>query len=107
RHILVSWIQDGRASDLVMASRDGGRSFSRILIPGLSACTGGAFQVASDPGVAFSADGRMAYFSGVVADFRPSSTAVSQTSMRVSRSFDGGFSWQVPSVIQPPTGQFW
>ena len=107
RHILVSWIQDGRASDLVMASRDGGRSFSQILIPRLSACTGGAFQVASDPGVAFSADGRVAYFSGIVADFRPSSMVVSQTSMRVSRSFDGGFSWSVPSVIQPPTGNFW
>jgi hypothetical protein len=106
RHILVSWIQDGRASDLVMASRDGGRSFSRILIPGLSACTGGAFQVASDPGVAFSAGGRTAYFSGIVADLRPD-MAVIRTSMRVSRSFDGGLSWQVPSVIQPPTGQFW
>lgn len=43
RNILVSWIQDGRATDTVMASRDGGRTFSRVLVPGLSACTGGAF----------------------------------------------------------------
>src|SRR6476619_4020027 len=65
-NILVAWIQDGRATDLVMASRNGGRTFSRILVPGLSACTGGPFQVASDPGVDFSADGRRAWFSAIV-----------------------------------------
>ena len=101
RHILVGWIQDGRASDVVMASRDGGRSFSRILVPGLSACTGGAFQVASDPGVAFSGDGRLSYFTAIVVNFP------STTSMFASRSLDDGFSWSVPSVIQPPTGAFW
>lgn len=101
RYILVSWIQDGRATDLVMASRDGGRSFARILVPGLSACTGGAFQVASDPGVAFSADGRMAYFAAIVVNFP------NTTSMFVSRSVDDGFSWSVPSVVQASTGQFW
>ncbi len=108
RQILVSWIQDGRATDTVMASRDGGRSFSRILVPGLSACTGGAFKVASDPGVAFSADGRMAYFTAIVVDFTSTTDESSAaTSMLVSRSFDGGFSWSVPYVIQPPTGEFW
>jgi len=110
RQILVSWIQDGRATDTVMASRDGGRSFSRILVPGLSACTGGAFKVASDPGVDFSADGRMAYFSAIVVNLTsPSAEHVSTatTGMIASRSFDGGFSWSVPYVIQPDTGQFW
>ncbi len=106
RHILVSWIQDGRASDLVMASRDGGRSFARILVPGLSACTGGAYVAASDPGVAFSADGRMAYFSAIVVK-NPASEETANPSMFVSRSFDDGFSWSVPSVVQPSTGQFW
>jgi hypothetical protein len=52
--------------------------------------------------VAFSADGRVAYFSGIVVDLPQIAT-----SLRVSRSVDGGFSWPVPSVIQPRTGQFW
>jgi hypothetical protein len=110
RQILVSWIQDGRATDTVMASRDGGRSFSRVLVPGLSACTGGAFQVASDPGVEFSSDGRMAYFSAIVVNLTsPSADHVStaSTGMVASRSFDGGFSWSVPYLIQPDTGDFW
>ena len=108
RNVLVAWIADGRATDLVMASRDGGRSFSRILVPGLSACTGGAFKVASDPGLAFSADGRRAYFSAIVVDFEsPTDPATAFTSMLVSRSSDDGFSWSEPTVVQPPTGDFW
>ncbi len=112
RQILVSWIQDGRATDIVMASRDGGRSFSRILVPRLSACTGGEWDVASDPGVEFSADGRMAYFSAIVVNLAsPSASAANvstaSTGMVASRSFDGGFSWSVPYLIQPDTGNFW
>jgi hypothetical protein len=106
--VLVAWIQDGRATDLVMASRDGGRSFSRILVPGLSYCTGGAFKVASDPGLSFSADGRIAYFSAIVVNFTsPTDPESASTSMVVSQSVDGGFSWSVPTVVQPDTGDFW
>ncbi len=106
--VLAAWIQDGRATDLVMASRDGGRTFSRILVPGLSYCTGGALKVASDPGVYFSADGRIAYFSAIVVNFNsPTDAESASTSMLVSRSVDGGFSWSVPTVVQPDTGDFW
>ncbi len=108
QNVLAAWIQDGRATDLVMASRDGGRSFSRILVPGLSYCTGGAEKVASDPGVYFSADGRIAYFSAIVVNFTsPTDPESAATSMLVSRSVDGGFSWSVPTVVQSLTGDFW
>ena len=111
--ILVAWIQDGRATDLVMASRNGGRTFSRILVPGLSACTGGPFQVASDPGVDFSADGRQGWFSAIVVDIEDMGTASeaegegANSSMYAFRSSDSGFSWSTPSVIQPATNEFW
>ena len=111
--ILVAWIQDGRATDLVMASRNGGRTFSRILVPGLSACTGGPFQVASDPGVDFSADGRQAWFSAIVVDIEDMGTASeaegegANSSMYAFRSSDSGVSWSTPSVIQPATNEFW
>jgi hypothetical protein len=113
KHILVAWIQDGRATDVVMASRDGGRTFSRILVPGLSACTGGPFEFASDPGLDFSADGRKAWFSAIVVDVENSPSTSepegegANTSMYAFRSSHGGFSWSTPSVIQPPTGEFW
>jgi len=105
--VLVSWIQDGAATDLVMASRDGGRTFSRILIPGLSQCTGGRAQAASDPGVGFAADGRTAYFSGVAVDFLSVNPFRVSVTMMASRSSDGGLSWSAPSVLQPGRGQYW
>ncbi|MDX6615924.1 MAG: hypothetical protein QOD60_1015 [Solirubrobacterales bacterium] len=107
-HVMVSWIQDGRATDTVMASRNGGRSFSRVFVPSLSACTGGSANVASDPGVDFTSNGRMGYFSAITVSF-PAGTFPfpATTTMVASRSFDGGFSWEVPSVIQPPTAEFW
>ena len=113
-HILVSWIQDARATDTVMVSHDGGRSFSRVFVPGLSGCTGGDANFASDPGVTFSANGRTAYFSAIRVAFSGESLAdpeeaasQASTSMGVSRSFNGGVSWEVPFLIQQPTGQFW
>jgi hypothetical protein len=108
-HILVAWIQDGRATDVVMASRNGGRSFSRVLMPSLSACTGGDFDVASDPGVEFSANGRTAYFSAIVVNIpeNPLSAEGASTGMYAYGSRDAGFSWPAPSVIQGPTNQFW
>ena len=106
KQVLVSWIQDGRATDTVMASRDGGRSFSRVLVPRLSACTGGSFQATSDPGVAFTADGRMAYQTAIVVS-DVASEADASTAMFAARSFSGGFSWETPRTVQPATGDFW
>ena len=106
RDILVSWIQDGRTTDVVMASRNGGRSFKRILVPGLSACTGGVFEVASDPGVRFNANGRTSYFSAIVVD-NPQDVEEASTGMYAFRSSNGGFSWSAPYTVQPNTGQFW
>jgi hypothetical protein len=112
-HILVSWIQDARATDTVMVSHDGGRSFSRVFVPGLSACTGGDANFVSDPGVDFTANGRMAYFTAIRVSFTGTSladpeaaAAAASPSMGVSRSFNGGISWEVPSLVQQPTGQF-
>jgi hypothetical protein len=113
-HILVSWIQDARATDPVMVSHDGGRSFSRVFVPGLSGCTGGDANLASDPGVYFNANGRTAYFTAIRVAFSGTSlsnpeeaASEASPSMGVSRSFNGGASWEVPYLIQQPTGQFW
>lgn len=107
RRILVAWIQDGAATDLVMASRDGGRSFSRILVPGLSACTGGSADAASDPGVAFSSDGRVAYFSGAVVNVFSLNPFNVSVGMAASRSLDQGVSWSNPFMVQPVTHAYW
>ncbi len=67
RNIVAIWQQDlGRGaarSDVIGASRDGGKTWKRATIPGLSRCTGGSADVATDPWVSAGGDGTV-YFSG-------------------------------------------
>ena len=42
RWIVAAWMQDDGRSNLIMASRDGGRMWTRVFVPGLTDCTGGA-----------------------------------------------------------------
>jgi hypothetical protein len=90
--IVATWQQDlgyGGRSDLIGTSRDGGRTWSRRTIPGLTRCTGGTADSASDPWVAAGGDGTI-YFTGAaisLATDPPVGTNVS------SRSRDGGRHW--------------
>ena len=68
RNIVATWKQDvspefNARDDLVASSLDGGRSWRRTTIPGLTRCTGGTSDTASDPWVSFGGDGT-AYFGG-------------------------------------------
>src|SRR4051794_28544353 len=52
RTLIGTWQQDfgfGARSDLIGFSSDGGRSWQRSLIPGLTVCTGGTAGLPSDP----------------------------------------------------------
>jgi hypothetical protein len=52
RNIVATWKQDAgpvvSRSDLVASSRDGGKTWTRSAIPGLSVCTGGTADHGSD-----------------------------------------------------------
>src|SRR5712691_3745974 len=66
RNVIATWQQDlGAAvrSDLVASSLDGGKTWTRTTIPGLTICTGGTADVASDPWVSAGRDGTV-YFVG-------------------------------------------
>jgi hypothetical protein len=90
--IVATWQQDlgyGGRSDLIATSRDGGRTWSRRTVPGLTRCTGGTADSASDPWVSAGGDGTI-YFTGAaisLATDPPVGTNVS------SRSRDGGRHW--------------
>ena len=71
RNIVAAWKQDvGSAnqtrSDLAASSLDGGKTWTRSTIPGLTVCTGGTADARSDPWVAAGRDGTV-YFSGLAA----------------------------------------
>jgi hypothetical protein len=103
RNIVAAWKQDvGSAnqtrSDLAASSRDGGKTWTRSTIPGLTRCTGGTADAGSDPWVAAGRDGTV-YFSGLAASL---STDPPTTAVVASHSRDGGRSWPVPATVAAP-----
>lgn len=62
RRLVATWKQDVSAEfngrdDLVATSSDGGRTWRRSLVPGLTRCSGGTADTASDPWVSFGVGG--------------------------------------------------
>jgi hypothetical protein len=103
RNIIATWKQDvGTAnqtrSDLVASSLDGGKTWKRSTIPGLTKCTGGTADAGSDPWVSAGRDGTV-YFSGLAADI---STDPPTTAVVASRSRNGGRSWPAPATVAAP-----
>jgi hypothetical protein len=108
RNLIAVWQQDrwdnGGARGLVAGySKDGGRTWTKSVPPGVSACTGGAYARASDPWVSISPYG-VAYFMSLA--FDPDLTGPAgeflgfgDNAMLVSRSTDGGKTWGEPIVL--------
>jgi hypothetical protein len=103
RNIIATWQQDVGAgasrSDLIGTSRDGGRSWKRVTIQGLSACTGGSADSASDPWVS-AGRGGVVFFSGARLFLSPEQALGSNVA---SRSRDGGRSWSPPVTVAEPS----
>jgi hypothetical protein len=99
RHVVATWQQDiggpAARSDLIASTFDGGRSWTTSTIPGLTVCTGGSADVASDPWLSIGGDGTV-YFSGT------SGTATADPppiAVVASRSRDGGRTWRQPTTV--------
>jgi BNR repeat-like domain len=102
RNIVGTWKQDvgpdSTRSDLIGSSLDGGRTWHRSTIPGLSKCTPGTADGGSDPWVSAGVDGTV-YFSGLAPHFHGDTP---HNAVVVSRSRNGGRTWTVPVTISPP-----
>ena len=102
RNIIATWKQDvgpdSTRSDLVASSQDGGKTWTRTTIPGLTVCTGGTADTGSDPWVSAGGDGTV-YFSGLAADI---STEPPTTAVVASHSADGGLTWPSVATVAPP-----
>jgi hypothetical protein len=101
RNIIATWKQDVGAqttrSDLVASSLDGGKTWARTTMPGLSICTGGTADASSDPWV--SADrGGTVYFAGLPALFSGDEPL---TAIVASHSNDGARTWPAPVTLAP------
>jgi hypothetical protein len=84
----------GGAVDIFYAwTHDGGAHWRQSRMPGLTKAVGGAYDRASDPVVAFGADGSV-YVSSLVFD------VTCPTAVAVSRSTDGGATFGMPVLAQ-------
>ncbi|HXT51549.1 MAG TPA: sialidase family protein [Thermoanaerobaculia bacterium] len=92
--------EGGGARALAFAvSTNSGRKWAAGLIPTLTQLTGGPWQRASDPWVAFGPDHRAYFVSLAFDETRPDNAIV------VSTSVDGGSSWGDPVTVHRPTGR--
>ncbi|MFI5712952.1 sialidase family protein [Kribbella sp. NPDC051620] len=82
------------------SSFDGGKTWRRTTIPGLTRCTGGSSDTASDPWVSFGGDGT-AYFGGQAGLM---STEPEEIAIVAGHSNNGGRRWAPPATVAPGLG---
>ena len=103
RNIAIAAAHDGRfpnggAVDISVSwTNDGGGSWHHSPVQGITAATGGPYERASDPVVAFGPDGT-AYLSVLLIDIAACPSAVA-----VLRSIDGGQTWSPPLYAHQST----
>jgi hypothetical protein len=99
RRIVATWQQDiggiASRSDLIASTVDGGESWTTSTIPGLTVCTGGTADFASDPWLSTGGDGTV-YFSGTTGESTAEPPAVAVVT---TQSRDGGRTWEEPTTI--------
>jgi Neuraminidase (sialidase) len=85
---------DGGARGLVTSvTRNGGSSWHRVVVPGITKCSGGVYDRASDPWLSFAPNGDLYSISLSFDVFDP------QDAIIVSKSTNGGETWGAPIPI--------
>lgn len=107
--LVATWFQDASLTYVTAVSRDGGRNWRTVPVPGISACDGGTAQAGADSWLSIGPD-ETVYLSGfsVHLDALPVPLPT-RTTMQVSRgTFAPGndIAWSAPSVVQAGAGVF-
>lgn len=95
------WSNGGARGNVAAVSFDGGESWQFVLVAGITDCTGGSWERASDPWISFSPDGTLHQMS-LVFDIDPSPNrpgGFGRNGMAVSKSVDGGVTWSNPIML--------
>ena len=92
------WSNGGSRGLRGQYSKDGGASWHATSTPNVTECQFGPWPRASDPWVAFAPDGT-AYFSALVTEEVANPNIFGHNGQTVSRSIDGGATWQPPTTL--------
>jgi len=90
------WSDGGARGIGISASQDGGVTWARSVLPGITKCSGGVYETASDPWLTFSPDGRLYSVSLALSLDSASEYA---TAVLVNTSADGGRTWDAPTTL--------
>jgi len=95
------WSDGGSRGNVAGVSIDGGSTWQIVPVPGLTDCTGGPWERASDPWLSFSPDGTLHQMSLVFQTDPPNGAPLGfgPNAMAVSKSDDGGLTWYAPILI--------
>lgn len=105
-NIVAFWQQDrwsngGSRGNVAGVSLDGGAAWEIVPVPGITDCTGGPWERASDPWLSFSPDGTLHQMSLVFMTDPPADRVggFGPNGMAVSKSEDGGLTWSDPILL--------
>jgi hypothetical protein len=102
-NLIAGWQQDrwsdgGARGNVSAYSTDGGATWTSVVVPGISLCSGGTFQRATDPWVSFAPNG-IAYFNSLSFDNDLPTGSFGANAVVVNRSSNGGASWGPPITL--------
>ncbi|WP_369274914.1 hypothetical protein AB5J55_37660 [Streptomyces sp. R11] len=65
RRLAAAWPQDRQRGVVLAVSDDGGRSWTRTVVPGLTRCSGGTYDYVDGPAVTFTGGGALLVTGGL------------------------------------------
>jgi hypothetical protein len=98
------WSDGGARGLVARASTNGGASWIEVVIPGITLCSSGVYERATDPWVSFAPNGDAYHISLSFNSFNPPLTVSDfDHALLVSKSTTGGLSWSAPVIIRRDT----
>src|ERR671922_2020778 len=103
-HLVAGWMQDLYRGYVTAWSRNSGATWTTSIVPGISRCSGGEYELAADPWLSTGPDGTT-YLAGISLDLNDSPHPTGppflpfRSRIQVNRSSDGGRSWSPPSLV--------
>src|SRR5439155_2773289 len=96
KNIVAIW-WGGLAKGIATAvTLDGGKNWQQVIVPGITQCTGGSYEAAFDPWLAFTPSGELY----ATTEAGPLNASINDAVL-VSKSLDGGLHWGSPTTLDP------